>query len=134
MQPGVIEVLLALSGASVIAAGLLAPGASPRQRVKLVLCGALMIGYAIWIAEQHSGIVFVSTSGLGLGLVVPIVLYRDWRAQRQRRRTFPELPSGTPGARRCLNCQRSYPAETIGACPGCRGTLAPPTPPITKEQ
>jgi hypothetical protein len=116
----------------VMAAAWLVPDTSAQARLKIFGGGAATAGYGIYVASQSSGIFFIPSYAIAVGLLVPVWLYRQLREQR-RGRAVPTVPPGTPGGRTCLSCGRTYPADTTGACPWCRGTLALPSPTDQKE-
>jgi hypothetical protein len=133
MHWGTAETLLVVAGAIIIVVALVAPEASAQARLKALLGGAVTAGYGIYMASQTSGIFFIPVVAIALGFVLPVLLYREFRDQRQRR-AIPSLAPGTPGARHCLGCGRAYPAGITRSCPACRGTLAPPSSSTTESE
>jgi hypothetical protein len=132
MQWGILEVLVALSGAITAVGFLIVPEASVRARLTGMGVGVLFVGYGIYAANQTSGIVLIPAGALAVALVVLFMLYHAFRDQQQRR-FIPPLPPGTPGARQCLSCGLAFVVEHSGPCPSCRGTLAPPVSTQGKE-
>lgn len=114
-----------VAGAIVVVGYLAMPELSAGTRLRGVGVGAFFFVYGIWAASQTSGLVLIPAAAFAVALAVLYTLYQQWQ-ERYRRRTVQPLPPGTPGAKQCLSCGKAFAAETTGACPHCKGTLARP--------
>ncbi|HYM55954.1 MAG TPA: hypothetical protein VES97_11365 [Solirubrobacteraceae bacterium] len=132
MHWGLAEVLAVIAGAAFMVVALVLAEAGARARMQALLAGVLLVGYGIYMGSQSSGVVVVPVAAIAAGLAAPLFLYLHARDGRKLSTVLP-VPPGTVGARRCLGCGRTYPADTPGPCPACRGTLALRQSPTSKE-